>query len=40
MPFNASGVLTRLYNWIADRDAGIKIRADPFNGPSTPLQTE
>ena len=28
MAFNASGVFEHLYSWIADRDAGIKIRAD------------
>lgn len=28
MPFNASGVFQRLFNWRDDRDAGIEIRAD------------
>lgn len=28
MPFNGSGAFTRLYNWVADRNANIKIRAD------------
>lgn len=28
MPFNASGVFQRLFNWGDDRDDGIKIRAD------------
>ena len=28
MPFNASGVFQRLYNWRSDRDAGIKILAE------------
>lgn len=28
MPFNGSGAFTRLYNWVNDRNAAIKIRAD------------
>lgn len=28
MPFNASGIFERLYSWVADRDNGVKIRAD------------
>lgn len=28
MPFNGSGVFTRIYSWVADRNANIKIRAD------------
>ena len=28
MPFNASGVFQRLFNWCNDRDAGIKILAE------------
>ena len=27
MPFNVSGVFSRLYSWISDRDSGIKINA-------------
>ncbi len=36
MPRDASGIFQRLYRWINDRDAGVKIRADrmdeEFNG--------
>lgn len=28
MAFNGSGIFSRLYDWTADRDAGVKIRAD------------
>ena len=28
MPFNASGIFQRLFNWRNDRDAGIKILAE------------
>ena len=28
MPFNASGIFQRLFNWTNDRDASIRIRAD------------
>ena len=28
MAFNGSGLFERLYNWVTDRDSGIKIRAD------------
>jgi len=31
MPFNGSGVFTRLYNWANDAAASIKIRADRFD---------
>jgi hypothetical protein len=31
MPFNGSGVFTRLYNWANDVAASIKIRADRFD---------
>lgn len=43
MPYNGSGVFTRLYNWSNDAIAGIKIRADRFdnemNGMATGLST-
>lgn len=32
MPFNVSGVFSRLYNWVADRDNGIKIMAARMDG--------
>ena len=28
MPFNGGGISSRLYNWITDRNNGVKIRAD------------
>lgn len=28
MPFDGGGTFARIYNWIVDRDAGVKIRAD------------
>lgn len=28
MPFNGSGVFQRLYNWLNDKNAGVKIRSD------------
>lgn len=28
MPFDGNGVFNRIYNWVADRDASVKIRAD------------
>ena len=28
MPFNEQGLFERLYSWLADRDNGVKIRAD------------
>jgi len=31
MPFNGSGVFTRLYNWANDAAASVKIRADRFD---------
>ena len=32
MAFNGSGVFVRLYNWVSDRNAAIKIRADRMDG--------
>lgn len=31
MPYNGFGVFQRLFNWVADRDAGIKISAERFD---------
>lgn len=43
MPFNGSGVFVRLYNWVNDAAANIKIRADrmdnEMNGMATGLST-
>lgn len=43
MAFNGSGVFTRLYNWVTDAAANIKIRADrmdnEMNGFATGLST-
>lgn len=43
MAFNGSGVFVRLYNWVNDAAANIKIRADrmdnEFNGMATGLST-
>lgn len=43
MPFNGSGIFSRLYNWITDRNNGVKIRADrmdaEFDGIATALTT-
>jgi hypothetical protein len=32
MPWNGSGVFTRLYNWVADRDNGVDIMASRVDG--------
>jgi len=41
MPFNGSGVFSRVYNWVTDRDNAIKVRADrmdaEFDGIATGL---
>ena len=43
MAYNGSGVFTRLYSWVDDRDNGVKIRADRFDaeldGIATGLST-
>ncbi len=43
MPFNGSGVFTRIYNWVNDADSDIAIRADRFDneldGIATALST-
>lgn len=43
MAFNGSGLFQRLYNWVTDRDAAIKIRADrmdaEMDGFATGLST-
>lgn len=43
MAFNGSGLFVRLYNWVADRNANIKIRADrmdaEMDGMATGLST-
>ena len=43
MAYNGSGVFTRLYSWVDDRDNGVKIRADRFDaeldGIATALST-
>lgn len=43
MAFNGSGSFTRLYNWVSDRNASIKIRADrmdaEMDGIATGLST-
>lgn len=43
MAFNGSGSFTRLYNWVSDRNASIKIRADrmdaEMDGFATGLST-
>lgn len=43
MAFNGSGTFVRLYDWTADRDAGVKIRADrmddEFDGIASGLST-
>src|SRR3990167_1995720 len=43
MSFNGSGTFNRLYNWVVDRDASVKIRADKMDaemdGMATGLST-
>lgn len=43
MAYNGSGTFVRLYNWVTDRNAGTKIRADRFDaemdGMATALST-
>jgi len=43
MAFNGSGLFVRIYNWVIDRDTGIKIRADrmdaEMDGFATGLST-
>lgn len=39
MAFNGSGVFVRLYNWVADRNAAIKIRADRMDAEMDGMAT-
>ncbi len=39
MPFNSSGRFERLYSWVADRNNGLKIRADRMDAEFNNFQT-
>lgn len=39
MPWNGSGVFTRLYSWVADKNAGINITASRMDGDTDDIVT-
>lgn len=39
MPFNSSGLFERLFSWVADRNNGLKIRADRMDAEFNNFQT-